>query len=201
MTRPIIALTGRKGSFSRRSAEVYFYDVAHALERVGALGVLVPMTESGTILDEHVARFDGLILQGGDDVCPLLYGEDVSEDVTVDCERDRFEAALAKRFLAANKPLLGICRGMQLLNVIMGGTLSQNVSGSIAHMLDHHRNGCHVYAHRINIAPDGFFAGILGSSDGVPVNSFHRQGIRRLGEGLIVEAMAADGLPEAISLE
>lgn len=121
-------------------------------------------------------------------------------DVTVDCERDRFEAELARMYIAAGKPVLGICRGMQLLNVIMGGTLSQDVSGSIAHMLDHQRNGCHLYAHRVDIPTGTLLAGIAGTSGNVPVNSFHRQGIRELGDGLVVEARSADGLPEAISM-
>lgn len=152
------------------------------------------------MLDEYLARFDGLVLQGGDDVCPLLYGDDARTDITVDCERDRFEVELSRRFIDAGKPILGICRGMQLLNVVMGGTLSQDVSGSIAHMLDHQRNGCHLYAHRIDIGADTLLADIAECHGSVPVNSFHRQGIRDLGQGLAVDARSSDGLPEAISL-
>jgi putative glutamine amidotransferase len=147
-----------------------------------------------------LAGLDGLLLTGGSDVNPKLYGsERALESEPPDNARDELEMRLLKEALAADLPVLAICRGMQLFNVFHGGTLIQHLASADVHRVKARdaEPGRHPSAHRVWVAPNTRLAKIAGGG-GHDVNSRHHQAVDRLGQDLIVSAIAADGVIEAI---
>jgi putative glutamine amidotransferase len=142
----------------------------------------------------------GLLLTGGSDVNPKLYGrERAVESEPPEDARDELEMRLLKEALAADLPVLAICRGLQLFNVFHGGTLIQHLGSVDVHRVKARdaEPGSHPSAHRVWVAPNTRLAKIVGGG-GHDVNSRHHQAIESLGEGLIVSAIAADGVIEAV---
>jgi gamma-glutamyl-gamma-aminobutyrate hydrolase PuuD len=137
-----------------------------------------------------ISGLDGLLLTGGTDVNPRRYGEAPGPHTQgPDTERDELEARLLADALAQDLPVLAICRGMQLLNVVAGGTLTQHLGDSNAHHGDH----------PVLIQPGSRLAGIYGAGERV-VNSRHHQAVREPGEGVAVTALAPDGIIEGIEI-
>jgi putative glutamine amidotransferase len=172
-----------------------------AIHRAGGLAVLLPPDpELETDPDEILDRLDGLILAGGADIDPANYGADPHPATNGTMpERDTFEIALARRALERDLPLLGICRGMQLMNVASGGTLNQHVPDSHGHE-DHRRSpGSFDDAdHDVRLEP-GSLAARAAGEEVHATKSHHHQGIDVLGDGLKVTGWAdLDDLPEAI---
>ena len=171
-----------------------------AIERAGGAPVLIPPMSSADALVTIRSQLDGLLLAGGSDVDPTLYGEDaIPECKSLDPERDRLELELAQWALQRRLPTFGICRGMQVLNVAAGGSLYQDIATQLRGGLDHLAEGkarSHI-AHDIRLDPSSTIAGILGS-DRIDVNSFHHQSVKRLGQGFSVVAVAQDGVVEAM---
>lgn len=144
-----------------------------------------------------IDEFNGLLLSGGTDINPYLYGQErIAVTDEPDCLRDEMEKQLLKEALVSNLPILAICRGMQLFNVFYGGTLIQHLNNSDKH---HHRFSDDIFSavHSVNIQPKTRLAEICGSGLHT-VNSRHHQGIQKLGAGLIASAISYDGLIEAI---
>lgn len=166
------------------------------VQRAGGLAALLPPDDSSTAAAEVVARLDALVIAGGPDVEPVRYGAAPHPETGPPArERDAWEPALIEAALAAGVPLLGICRGMQLLNVVLGGTLVQHLEG--------HRGPDGVFAeHTVTPVPGTELARVLGEegSRGMPVPTYHHQAVDRLGDGLVVCARADDGTVEAIEL-
>src|SRR4051794_40444637 len=172
-----------------------------AVHRAGGMAIMLPPDEQvERAPDEVLDLLDGLILAGGADIDPVQYGEERhAETVATVPERDTFEIALARRALERDLPLLGICRGMQLMNVAAGGTLNQHVPESHGHE-DHRRSpGSFDNAdHDVRLEPDSLAARAAGETTH-GTKSHHHQGIEELGEGLKVTGWAdLDDLPEAI---
>jgi putative glutamine amidotransferase len=200
MRAPLIGIT--TGRDTKRSE---FYSVRHeyvrSVERAGGLPVvLVPGDPA--LLAPLLARLDGLVVTGGVDVAPALYGQDPHPTVTaVSDERDLFEIALVREAILRDLPLLGICRGMQVMNVALGGTLIQDlpalVGTGVSH--DHTVEGRDAVAHAVSVAPGCRLASLVGAGE-LAVNSFHHQAVERLGEGLVETARAPDGVIEAMEL-
>jgi putative glutamine amidotransferase len=143
---------------------------------------------------------DGLLLTGGTDVNPVHYGQGrLRESESPDDRRDALELRLVREALAANLPVLGICRGLQLLNVALRGTLIQHLDSTDVHQQrpKNAESGKHPPAHKIWVAPDTRLAKIVGGG-AHDVNSRHHQAIESIGEGLVVSAIASDGVIEAI---
>ncbi|MEA2368493.1 MAG: putative glutamine amidotransferase [Thermoleophilaceae bacterium] len=170
---------------------------AAAVQRAGGMALVLPPDEAVTAdPDEALDLVDGLLLAGGSDIDPASYGAEPSPDTeTVYPARDRFEIALARRALARDMPVLGICRGMQLLNVAAGGTLVQ-------HLGDYgtpHRPTPGTYGdHEVEVER-GSLAARAVCADRCQVKSHHHQAVDRLGDGLVVSGRAAhDGLVEAV---
>jgi putative glutamine amidotransferase len=162
-----------------------------AIERAGAVPVVLPPCVSD--LDSLISRLDGVCLSGGPDLDPGAYGvrERHAELGPTEPSLDAFELELARAAIERGMPLLGICRGSQALNVACGGTLHQHLPG--------HRQsepGCRV-THEVEVLAGTRLAGLLGAGT-YAVNSFHHQGVDRVGHGLRVAARAADGTVEAI---
>jgi putative glutamine amidotransferase len=167
-----------------------------AVQRAGGLALILPPDDAvAEAPDELLDLLDGLILAGGSDIDPGSYGAKPDPDTGITWpERDRFEIALGTRALERDMPVLGICRGMEMLNVIQGGTLNQHLG------LELHRHTPGVFTdHRVQLEPGSLAARVVGS-DATEVKSAHHQGVEELGEGVAVTGHADDGVVEAIEL-
>lgn len=177
------------------------YAYVEAVQRAGGLALLLaPDARVAAAPDELLDLIDGLMLAGGVDVDPSTYGQEPHAETTGWVpERDAFELALAARALARDLPLLGVCRGMQVLNVARGGTLLQHLPDVVAH--DGHRRVAGTFDgndHDVVLEP-GSLAARAAGEERHPTTSHHHQGIDRLGEGLTVTGRATrDELPEAV---
>ncbi len=169
-----------------------------ALTATGLTPVLVPA--GGPPPARLLALADGLLLPGGVDVVPERYGEDPHPTTEVDPSLDRLEQDLLVPLLAADRPVLAICRGMQALNVALGGSLVQDLPSQRPGPVDHRPDlGRAHLAHRLRIAAGSRLAEVLGTPDLV-VNSLHHQGVGRVAPGLRATAHAEDGLVEGVEL-
>ena len=187
---------------------VMLESLAHWVMSKGDLSFLIP-TQPGSEwnapnrIEALVETLDGLVLQGGADVCPRTYGEEPRhQDWCGDPRRDRYEMDLIEAFLRVRKPILGICRGMQLLNVALGGTLIQDIPQEFGTDVCHRGSQALEAIHGVVFTPAGALSGLYGGEKGGRVVSAHHQAVKRLGRGLCVEARSqADGLVEAIRLQ
>jgi len=176
-------------------------DYLSSVERTGARVRVLEVSESPRAL---IGDLDGLVLTGGGDVDPVLYGEP-RHDTVEDAElgRDEFEIDLARRALASDLPLLAICRGAQVLNVATGGTLVQDIPSQVTTDLTHSiRQQGNDTAHSVAVTRGSRLEEALGPAvDGTAtcrVNSRHHQSAGRIGSGLVATATAPDGVVEAI---
>jgi len=172
----------------------------NGLEEAGAVPVILPLTVSETVLKKAADFFDGFLFTGGQDVEPKLYGEVKTERCGEVCEtRDQMEAYLFREaVLNQNKPALGICRGIQLFNVLLGGSLYQDLPAELSNSVGHAQKPPYdVPTHAVRLLPESPL-GKLAGKDRLEVNSCHHQGIKRIAEGLEVMAVADDGLVEAV---
>jgi len=168
-----------------------------AVQRAGGVALLLP-PDARVEADRLLDRIDALVLAGGPDVDPALY--DAERHPTTDAprvERDAFEVRLARRALERDLPFLGICRGMQVLNVARGGTLHQHLPEVVGH--ERHRERPGTFGdHGVRLEPGSLAARAAGEVDH-PSKSHHHQGVDDLGGGLVVTGWSEDdGLPEAI---
>jgi putative glutamine amidotransferase len=173
----------------------------NAVQRAGGLAIVLPPDPAAAAdPDLLLDRVDALLMAGGADIDPASYGaEPHPETKGTWPERDAFEIALARRALELEMPLLGICRGMQLLNVALGGSLDQHLPESVQGSV--HRSVAGSFGtHRVRLAP-GTLACDAAGTEGLLVMSHHHQGVERLGEGLEVSGWSVDDdLVEAIEL-
>ena len=170
-----------------------------ALVRAGAVPVVLPVLAPDLAADA-LARLDGLVLPGGGDVDPDRYGEPAApETAGVDPDRDAWELACASAALAARLPLLAICRGAQVLNVALGGTLVQDVQTATG--VSHSCAAQHADpVHPVRLAPGSRLARRLGVT-GLGTNSLHHQAVGRPGDGVTPVAWAPDGTVEGFEVE
>jgi putative glutamine amidotransferase len=167
-----------------------------AVQRAGGLALILPpddvVAESP---DELLDMLDGLILAGGSDIDPASYGAQPHPETRgTRPQRDRFEIALGTRALERDMPMLGICRGMEMLNVIQGGTLNQHLG------LELHRHTPGVFAdHGVRLESGSLAERVVGG-DHTEVKSAHHQGLEELGEGVVASGYADDGIVEAVEL-
>lgn len=175
MSEVIIGIT--KGRESLKGEEWY----KRAIEEAGGTVVMLPPGEK---IDEK--GLNGLLLPGGGDVEPSLYGEENQGSESIDEERDKWEMELTRVFFQKNKPILGICRGAQVLNVALGGTLYQNIKG--------HREGRHL----IRIEKGSLLSDILCGVEALEVNSSHHQAVKEVAPSLRAIAWSDDGVIEGV---
>lgn len=206
MRQPVIGVTcGR-----REDQFQAFINVAY-LEAVAAAGgipvVLPPLEPRGPEGPAEAAaamlgRVDGVLLSGGDDVDPQQFGAEPDPGLGwVDPDRDLLELALAREALRLRKPMLAICRGMQVLNVAAGGDLHQDL-GAVARLQHSQRAPRWHASHGVTVQPGSFLARLLGvGNEPLSVNSFHHQAVNRVAPRFRVVAEAKDGVVEAIELE
>jgi len=196
---------GRPG-FEGKTLQYLEQSVAHWVASLGHLIVMVPTVDrSGPIsssqidASDYADALDGLILQGGADIDPSMYGEDPSPQLgPTDVGRDMFELELLRAFISENKPVLGICRGMQLINVAYGGTLYQDLEVAGVVKSPHSTDAYDLHSHTLKIAQGSWLDSLYGTANSHSVISIHHQGIKTLGRKLAVEAYSDDGVIEAI---
>jgi putative glutamine amidotransferase len=185
-----------------RDAEGRFHlpaDYVEAVRRAG--GVPVLLTPGEAAVDELIARLDGFVLSGGGDVDPAVYGGDVAHPQIdrVDRERDAFELRLARAVVEREVPVLTICRGCQVLNVALGGTLHEHLPDVVGEALLHRPAGEERLRHRVDVEPGSRLAALMGTMRPEPV-SWHHQAPDRVAPALRVAARAADGTIEALEM-
>jgi putative glutamine amidotransferase len=177
---------------------------AHAVARAGAAPLLIPLLADEALLRALYDRMDGLLLPGGVDVHPKRYGEPIHVKCGAISEiRDEVEMALIRWAMADHKPLLAICRGIQVLNVALGGSLYQDIKAQAPQASRHDwypRYARNHLAHSVAMAPDSRLAYLVGT-DSLPVNSLHHQAVKDVAPGLVVTARAPDGIIEAVEGE
>lgn len=170
-----------------------------AMEDAGAVCVIIPCTEDASHFPRYYGLCDGFLFCGGDDISPRLFGEDLLTDRgRTDMRMDCFHLDFMKYVLSASLPILAVCRGMQVLNVALGGTIYQDISlrnGVSQNHMQRSENRGDV-CHRVACAKGSMLYNICGSF--LETNSFHHQCIKTVGKGLTVSAVAADGIVEAI---
>jgi putative glutamine amidotransferase len=180
--------------------------IAHWVMSQGDLAVMVPSPTGATRRSDvdfsHYAQWlDALVLMGGADVWPGSYGEaPLQERWSGDRVRDDYERALVQAFVAAGKPVLGVCRGLQLINVAFGGTLYQDIPTQLPQALVHRDAQAYDnHLHDLSIDPQSRLCALLGGQTEAVVNSIHHQGIKDLAPDFVVEARCPhDGMIEAI---
>jgi len=203
--KPLIGITTGEIVNAVEPWEPHVYGQKHrysdAIIAAGGIPVFIPFMPE-TELKDLFRRLNGVLFAGGNDISPLLYGEqptpqtrDVSED------RDRVECLLMEWTLTDNKPLLAICRGYQLLNVLLGGSLYQDLitefPGASNHELTLYEKDYTHIAHILKLEPDSRIAGIANSL-ALEANTRHHQGVKKIGDGLRATAWSEDGLVEAL---
>ncbi|MGI6856577.1 gamma-glutamyl-gamma-aminobutyrate hydrolase family protein [Mesorhizobium sp. 1B3] len=208
MLQPLVAV-----STDVRQFENYTWHAAPqqyleaAITGAGVLPVLVPSFGARLDLDQLVASVDGVMITGSkSNVHPSLYGGDPSEaNGPYDASRDATTLPLIRKAIDHGVPLLAICRGIQELNVALGGTLAAEIQereGSLDHRAPASDSQDERFALRqaVRIKPDSCLAGVFGAGE-IKVNSVHRQAVDRLGDRLEIEAVAEDGTVEAVSVK
>ena len=192
--------------FTGKTLQYIEQSVAHWVMSTGALAVMIPDpagdTRRGNVTLADYARWlDGLVLEGGSDVWPGSYGEQpMQESWSGDRIRDEYEQALAAAFIAERKPVFGVCRGLQLLNVAFGGTLYQDIATQRPDAGVHRDAALYDrHFHEIEFVPGTRLAGLYDGTVRARVNSVHHQAIKDLADGFVVEARSVgDGLIEAV---
>lgn len=188
-----------RGGIYRKPRIALYANYLKPLERVGFTPVLVTPAHGEASIRDLVGHCRGLVLSGGEDIDPSRYGEEpIPELGQVNPARDRAELCALGEAYARDLPILGICRGHQLLNVYFGGSLYQDIEAEMPHASSHLQTtpwGSH--HHEVEVVPGSRLARALATEE-VRINSYHHQAVRRLGEGLEITARAVDGLVEGI---
>jgi putative glutamine amidotransferase len=205
MGQPVIGFTldfeeGAPGSYSKMPWYALRENYLGAVSRFGAVPLPLPhdIGHVGAYLD----MLDGLVVTGGAfDVSPELYGEKTTSDkVSTKDRRTQFEFAILRGALDRDMPVLGICGGQQLLNVVLGGTLIQHIPDTIKNPLEHEQKNPRTEpGHEVTVKPGTLLHKIVGS-DRIAVNSAHHQAVAKAAPGAIVDAVAEDGVIEGIEL-
>ena len=202
MQKPLIGITS-----SRRSRDHHRYDshvlgeYALAVSRAGGLPLLIPNEFPLEDLPQLLKNLHGILLSGGGDIYPDLYGvTDTVHSKKKSRARDRLEKALVEMALEMDLPLLGICRGHQMINAALGGTLFTDLASQYTTEIEHSQPTTQdpgYLVHKVEVLPHTLLAKITGKS-AIRVNSRHHQAIRQLASGFVVTARAIDGLIEGI---
>ncbi len=194
-------MVGLAAGENRDRAVLMNRDYPAAILAAGAAPVLIPPTADRPVLGRILQSLDGLVLTGGGDLDPVRYGaRRIPECGESDETRDESDLYLCAEALRRGLPILGICRGFQVLNTALGGELYQDIGTEYGNALEHRRMDDPAgQVHGIDIAGGTLLSRILGRKT-LGVNSRHHQGLRTIGRGLIISARAPDGLPEAIEL-
>ena len=203
--RPIIGITTyRKHSRdTNRPMFALMRDYVHAVTAGGGIPLLIPLGLDNADLGQIIDRLDGLVLPGGGDIEPEFYKGNHHEALRgVDADRDRVEIFVAQQATKTKKPFLAICRGHQVLNVALGGTMWEDLASQYPQSIKHDYFGegqRNALPHAVDVLPDSQLSALLGR-DSTLVNSLHHQGVRDIAPDLIITAVAPDGLVEGLEV-
>lgn len=214
--KPIVGITvnatdeasiarGQRLALSDQTVQYVADDYVRAIEQAGAVPILIPIMTNVDNMSPLLSILDGIVFTGGSDIDPEYYDEVPKPQLgEVRTHRDAHEVALMKKVIAETTiPVLGICRGAQLLNVAKGGSLYQDITTQRPTAEEHSyfgRSPKHVPVHTVTIAPDSKLHQFVGQPE-LHVNSFHHQSLKDIGRDLLVVATAPDGTVEAIEHE
>ena len=196
--KPLIGISSYVEGSTARLGLTYIESVRKA----GGIPIIIPLSVDTAQIADIVAVVDALVLSGGEDVSPFLFNEEPHKNLgEVVPDRDVFDLELVKQMIAAGKPVLGICRGEQVLNVALGGSLYQDIPSQVQGAIQHSQKAPRNYgSHSIRIVEQSLLHKLLKTKE-IKVNSFHHQAVKKLGKGLKVTATAPDGVVEAVELE
>ena len=175
-------------------------DFIRALNSLGAIAITLPsVTDDDALLADVLALCDGIIFTGGPDVRPELFGETIIPSCgAINDERDAFEIKLYKMAMEADKSILGVCRGVQVMNIAEGGNIYQDIYSQSGTMLVHHTLDGKRAFHNVKLSDKNVLSKIELSKDSFTVNSYHHQSVKNLANGYEAFAYSQDGLIEAI---
>lgn len=205
MNRPIIGITSAYEiedglrNYHRTTVSI---DYTKSIIAGGGIPVILPVTSDLEVIKKQLELLDGLLLAGGADINPSYYGQDFKENMgVISPERDEGEFLVLKEFYKTKKPILGICRGHQLINVFMGGTLFQDLKYTGKEVLKHRQDFYPELAvHKVKIIDENNMLSKLYGKE-IATNSFHHQSIDKLGKGLTTIATTEDGVIEAFQMK
>jgi len=202
--RPLIGIPSQADFRDGSRRPVYCNNRAyvHAVESAGGVPILIPLFKDLSLLDTLLPRLDGLLLSGGVDMQPGLFGEEPHPLADVPDEKlDEIEMTLAAWALQEDIPTLGVCRGMQLLNVALGGTLYQDIDDLCPDSLRHCRREMprDYLAHRVDVLAGSRMEQVLGTSSFL-VNSLHHQAVKQPGKGVVISGCSEDGIAELMEV-
>lgn len=176
------------------------YNYIKSISIAGGVPFLIPVTANDIDIGSYLDIIDGVMFTGGNDISPVLYGEEpIKEVVSISEDRDSYEFALYKEAFKRNMPVLGICRGIQLINAASGGTLYQDIYSELKDIKGHYQSDTpsdNLY-HSVDISKGSKLYNIFGSEK-ILVNSFHHQSVKKVADGFKITAKASDGIIEAI---
>lgn len=203
--QPLIGITG---GLTRNKSGALVCEVGQAyitaIQKAGAVPMMIPVGLNKNSLTALLDRVDGLLFTGGGDIDPQRFnGEPHPKVYGISPERDALEFVLIEKALASGKPLLAICRGIQVLNTARGGGLYTHIQDQVEQSLKHDwfpKFPRDKLAHTVSLICNSRLQGIFGETD-IQVNSLHHQGISRVGQGLKATAFAPDGLVEGLEVE
>ena len=202
MKKPVIGITVNKLHSDGYNYEQVNECNINAVIAAGAIPFMLPITGDDQLIDDYLDILDGVYLSGGNDINPLLFGDDPIKEIgEIGYSRDEFEVKLYKKASAKNMAILGICRGEQVINVGAGGDLYQDIyvqkEGVNGHSPKFSASG-NTY-HRVKIMKDSILYDILQKEE-INVNSYHHQAVRNVAEGFKVSALSSDGVASRISI-
>ncbi len=201
MKKPIIGITSayeKERELKNYHRTTVCIDYAKSIAEAGGIPLVIPTLEGREDIKSQLELLDGLLLSGGLDINPQYYKEDFLEGMgLVSPERDRNEWTILEEFLPTGKPILGVCRGMQILNIFYGGSLYQDMRHISKDLLKHRQDFLpELEVHRVKLEEDSILGRLFGGE--VLTNSFHHQAIDKLGDDLKVTGRTSDDIIEAI---
>jgi putative glutamine amidotransferase len=200
MPQPIIAITTKRENIEQPHITIWEYYV-QAVIKAGGLPVLLPVGLDSRQVEQIASQVDGILISGGGDIDPDIFnGKAHSKVYDVNVDRDRMELELVRLAREKSIPLLGICRGLQVINVAKGGTLYTDLDDQFGKIIHHSNKSFTTIVHTTAVQSGTRLAKIVEPNT-LEVNSLHHQGIECLGSGLIVNAIASDGLVEGVETD
>ena len=201
--KPLIGISGNmqySQTFPGYSYSFAGNTYVNSIVAAGGIPIIIPVVEDLSVIPFQIKDLDGIVLSGGQDVNPLKYKEEPSLNIgEVNHIRDAFDFELIKNATKNKIPILGICRGHQLINVFYGGTLHQDIPTSVPNAVAHRQSKGHEFGtHTVLVKKGSWLSKVIDDKSEIAVNSFHHQAVKGLAPGFIVTAEAKDGVVEGI---
>lgn len=201
MRKPVIGISAVTSSDEKAYTQRAAY--AQAIWGAGGEAIFLPCNPDKSNVKQIVRMLDGLLAPGGHDIDPALYGEEMVEECgRIKLFEDEYDMELVKEAVKQGKPVMGICRGMQVINALYGGTLYQDIPTQYSEEIFHTRlHPMEENFHTVDIEQESYLAKVLGETKEVKVNTSHHQAVKDVADGFRVTAKAPDGIIEAIENE